>query len=108
MNFSSVHSSHHFSPDIIDAILSRFDIEIGQSRRRREFHGDRQQIGIKKDYVFDWVPLYRDLIRKSQGQCELVFAEYEPQVNQFGYSLRNLTAILPTPHLNDLMLKGIE
>ena len=37
-------------------------------------------------------------------QCEALADMYEARVNRFGYSLRNLTAVLPGPLLDQFRL----
>ncbi len=74
---------------------------------RREYRGDRSDVAFNQTLIFAWTEAFEHLRNyddKTRTKCEKVIEMYEPMVNQYGYSLRNLRHLTPSLHLKGLLL----
>ena len=76
---------------------------VGQTRRRREYHGIDDHIVVNRTYVDDWVPRYRDAAHRMQCGKE-VRLKFEPLVAKYGYSLEHPLRLQTTPLIQQYLL----
>ena len=114
------HESHDFAClGQLDAVLKHFSIDpvvkiefkMPQSpnafgrRERREFHGDPTKVTFNKERVHKWMAKFESMVMaQCNVTCNAVFDKYETAVNRYGYSLKNMKRVVPTPFLREFML----
>ena len=74
----------------------------GPGRRQLMYlRGDRNHVEVLKGMEFHWVDefnaYFESLDAKARSVCTELFDEYEAEVRRFGYSLKNMTAIVRPP-----------
>ena len=95
---------HHIDVGDIEEILHKFsllehDPSASHSRRdRREFHGDRNQVRFDSNMVNSWKEEFRERVSRD-GVCKAMVDKYDDAVAKYGYSLRDLKMVEPTPFI---------
>ena len=97
----------------LDEMLQYFGIEpvvpvkiaAPKTRARREYRGDRRVATLNRDLIYNWMPTFESMVMaQCNVTCNAVFDKYETAVNRYGYSLKNMKRVVPTPFLREFML----
>ncbi len=59
----------------------------------------KQHPDVMKENVFAWVDAFETETRGIDTTCESMYAQYEPELVEYGYSFNNMKRVLPTLHL---------
>ena len=74
-------------------------------RQRREYRGsDPKNPVLDPDLVYSWISTYEQEVANNPRQCMHVQEMYESQVQQYGYSLKNLRRVVPTKFLREFFM----
>eukprot|EP00049_Salpingoeca_infusionum_P001501 m.48771 g.48771 ORF g.48771 m.48771 type:complete len:500 (-) comp11059_c0_seq1:309-1808(-) len=77
----------------------------GSRRSLNEFWGgSRDHVVLHAGTVLEWVPDWLELIDVDSPRCQKFLKLAEPRLNEYGYSIQNLTDIRPPPAFKDYML----
>ena len=80
-------------------------VKVSGRRSRREYRGNKNKVELTQDLVYKWIPTFESMVlSRCNATCERVFDTYESAVGQYGYSLRNLKRVVPTPLLREYLL----
>ena len=74
-------------------------------RKLLEYHGSRTAVAVRFSSTLGWVDDFLNLVDYQSETCQRMIEFYEEQVNQFGYSLRNLTHVTEPKLLHPYLLK---
>ncbi|EGD80320.1 hypothetical protein PTSG_10575 [Salpingoeca rosetta] len=77
-----------------------------QSQRKLlGYHGDRHHVQVSFGSAMRWVDDWNALVDMSSPTCQNLIAKYEDELNQYGYSLRNLSHVTQPKVLREHLLK---
>ena len=96
----------HFGIDPVVRInftTSSVDAHV-RSQHRRDYRGDRNRPTFSKEYVYHWMPTFESkVLAQCNVTCNAVFDTYESAVNRYGYSLRSMRRVAPTPFMREFL-----
>eukprot|EP00730_Choanoeca_flexa_P018786 TRINITY_DN9154_c0_g1_i1.p1 TRINITY_DN9154_c0_g1~~TRINITY_DN9154_c0_g1_i1.p1 ORF type:complete len:361 (+),score=32.71 TRINITY_DN9154_c0_g1_i1:211-1293(+) len=85
--FNDTHSLEHHNHQMGEEARNNV-----QHRRLLDFHGDRLHLEISYGGVWQWVDGWNEMTNHMAiPACQAVIRDYEPILNEYGYSLKNLT-----------------
>eukprot|EP00049_Salpingoeca_infusionum_P019552 m.362388 g.362388 ORF g.362388 m.362388 type:complete len:471 (-) comp20435_c0_seq1:207-1619(-) len=75
-----------------------------QRRKLAEFHGSRKHVLLKFGQCFGWIKHWEAVVDMQSNDCKALIHKYEARVNEYGYSLKDLTSItVPTALFDNLL-----
>lgn len=75
------------------------------ARKLLEYHGSKHNVEISFGASFRWVTDWKNIVDIKSPVCKAVEEKYEERLNQFGYSLRNLTHVTEPHAFRAFLLK---
>ncbi len=87
----------------------KIPVSFGNSnkRTRREYHGDASRPVLDRELVYDWITEYNEVAARMPSMCTQVIDRFEEQVALFGYSLKSLRKVTPTPFIAEFMHESL-
>ncbi|EGD73686.1 hypothetical protein PTSG_05394 [Salpingoeca rosetta] len=76
-------------------------------RKLLHYHGDRRHVTIKFGATHAWVDDWLQVVDMSSPVCQAVIERYEARLNEYGYSLKNLTHVAQPVAFANRVLPGI-
>ena len=80
------------------------------NKQRRQFRGDRQDLLLDVALLNTWQAGFRNAssVGGRPAICAEVVRKYEGRVNEYGYSLVDLSRVVVTARIRPFMLPGFE
>lgn len=107
-DFIGLGSAQEYMHALQDMLGITRDVSLGYGGTRRRllgFHGNRHHAVLDPLAATSWIKSFVAIFDLQSPACTALIDTYERPLRQFGYSLRNLSAVLPSPLLDPYLLR---